>query len=477
VTRASRLFDESSQKRFAELSGDRNPIHLDALASRRTLAGAPVVHGIHTLLWVLDCVASETAESETPRQMKVRFQGLVYVGDSVDVEIAREDTTFHARVRVEGADVLTATIRSDFRQGRQLPVFRPEAPLVTLGDEAEDLAFERLAGRDGQIPLGQLTAAAAQEFPYATRYLGAERVAALMRCSCLVGMVVPGLHSLFGGLELSFTGNEAPGPLQFAVVSVDERFRLVCIAVRGCGLQGFLNANARSPPVSQPSMEEVVRFVQPDEFRGSTALIVGGSRGLGELTAKLVAAGGGSVTLTYARGKADAESVADQIDASGGTCEVARYDVVASDAASQLAALKRSPTQVYYFATPPLPRRSNRSCDLRHFAQLSVFYLRGFQELIEACRQMRPEGLSVFYPSSVYVAERPAGFTEYAMSKAAGEILCADLQRYHPEIRIVTRRLPRLPTDQTVSLIPETMADAVGVMLPIIREVQGASEG
>ncbi len=477
MTRASRLFDESSQKRFAELSGDFNPIHVDALASRRTLAGAPVVHGIHALLWAIDCIASEAAEPETPRQMEVRFQGLVYVGDSADVEIAREDKTFRARVRVEGVEVLTATIRSDFRQGPQLPAFRAEAPVITLGDDAEDLALERLAGRDGRIPLGQLTTAGAQVFPHASRYLGAERVAALMRCSCLVGMVVPGLHSLFGGLELSFTGKEPPSPLQFAVVSVDERFRLVRIAVRGCGLQGFLSVNARSPPVSQPSMEEVARFVHTDEFRGSTALVVGGSRGLGELTAKLVAAGGGSVILTYARGKADAEAVASQIDAWGGSCEIARYDVVSSDAAPQLATLKRSPTQIYYFATPPLPRRLDKSCDLRRFAQLSRFYLTGFQELIEACRQIRPQGLSVFYPSSVYVAERPSGFTEYAMSKAAGEILCADLQRYHRELRIVTRRLPRLPTDQTVSLIPETMADPVGVMLPIVREVQGAGEG
>jgi hypothetical protein len=470
IPAAARLFDESRQRRFAELSGDFNPIHVDALAARRTLAGAPVVHGIHTLLWAIDCLAAEQPDLAVPRHMKVRFQGLVNVGDTATLQIARADKAWQVRVRVAGVEVLSATIWSDARKEPPLPAFRAAAPLITPGPVAEDPAFDQLAGRDGRIAVSELAGGAQQMFAHASRYLGGERVAALMRCSYLVGMVVPGLHSLFGALEVSFTDQE-PGPLRFAVASLDERFRLLRIAVSGSGLQGFLTANARHPPVSQPSMAEVARVVRADEFRGSVALVVGGSRGLGELTAKLVAAGGGRVVVTYARGKADAEAVATQIESWGGSCEIAPYDVTLPEAASQLAAVKSSPTQVYYFATPPLPRRSDKSCDPRRFAQLSGFYVQGFQELIDACREKRPEGLSVFYPSSVYVDERPAGFTEYAMSKAAGEILCADLQRYHPRLRIVTRRLPRLPTDQTLSLIPESMADSIAVLLPIVREV------
>ena len=36
----------------------------------------------------------------------------------------------------------------------------------------------------------------------------------------------------------------------------------------------------------------------------------------------------------------------------------------------------------------------------------------------------------MFYPSTVFVQDRPQEMTEYAMSKAAGEILCADIARY-----------------------------------------------
>ena len=53
----SRTFTEADQMRFADVSGDRNPMHLDALKARRTQAGVPVVHGVHLLLWALDAAA------------------------------------------------------------------------------------------------------------------------------------------------------------------------------------------------------------------------------------------------------------------------------------------------------------------------------------------------------------------------------------------------------------------------------------
>lgn len=50
---ASRCVSEQSQEDFAQLSRDRNPMHMDAVKARRTQAGQPVVHGVHTLLWSL----------------------------------------------------------------------------------------------------------------------------------------------------------------------------------------------------------------------------------------------------------------------------------------------------------------------------------------------------------------------------------------------------------------------------------------
>ncbi len=57
-----RTFTSEDQIAFAELSGDYNPLHMDAVASRRMLFGSQVVHGIHTLLWALDCYSKDKTE-------------------------------------------------------------------------------------------------------------------------------------------------------------------------------------------------------------------------------------------------------------------------------------------------------------------------------------------------------------------------------------------------------------------------------
>ena len=62
--------------------------------------------------------------------------------------------------------------------------------------------------------------------------------------------------------------------------------------------------------------------------------------------------------------------------------------------------------------------------------------------------------------------------TEYAMAKAAGEVLCGDLNRFWPGMHITSARLPRLFTDQTVTMAPTETASSVDVILPIILSVQ-----
>ena len=41
-----RRFSIADQRRFADLSGDSNPMHMDPVAARRLLSGQLVVHGV-----------------------------------------------------------------------------------------------------------------------------------------------------------------------------------------------------------------------------------------------------------------------------------------------------------------------------------------------------------------------------------------------------------------------------------------------
>jgi hypothetical protein len=146
------------------------------------------------------------------------------------------------------------------------------------------------------------------------------------------------------------------------------------------------------------------------------------------------------------------------------------YDV-RINAREQLSHLSSCPTQVYYLSTPVIFRRKSATFNQRRFQEFLTFYVTAFCELCRELRSQFEKEISIFYPSSVYIDARPEGMTEYAMAKAAGEVLCADIQSFESPGQIIVRRLPRLPTDQTASLLKIETAEPISVILPIIREV------
>ncbi len=147
---------------------------------------------------------------------------------------------------------------------------------------------------------------------------------------------------------------------------------------------------------------------------------------------------------------------------------------ISARAAPQLANLPCRITHLYYFATPQIGRRKTGLFDAQRHAEFQACYVQSFYDLFTTLHAAAPEGLKGFYPSSVFVEERPAGMTEYAMAKAAGEILCADINATLAKARITISRLPRLPTDQTASVTPVTTDEPVQALLPLIRAVQAA---
>jgi NAD(P)-dependent dehydrogenase (short-subunit alcohol dehydrogenase family) len=479
----SKTFDVSDQTRFAALTGDFNPIHVNPIAARRTSAGAPVVHGVHTLLWLLNLIGADHGDIGQIATLKVRFRNMLYLGERADARITKRSATgLQAQVCVDGVEVLSLTALLGTPPAEARPPGDPseEPPVAELpvhGSVPRDPTLEDMEGQRGWLAFATDPAEMERAFPEAARLLGSRRVAALGCSTYLVGMIVPGRHSVYVGLDLRFTADTHPANgLRFAVTFVDPRFRRVQMNIIGGGLTGALETFSRVPPVAQPSMASVAESVTPDAFKDSVALVVGGSRGLGELTAKLIAAGGGRVIVTYATGKADADTLAAEINAWGGNCEVLAYD--ARQAADrQLDALGCLPTHLYYFATPTISRRKSGLCSRHRLDEFNDFYVHGFLRLVEAGLQRRPEGIAVFYPSTVYVQDTPPDLAEYAMSKAAGEILCREIARSLPKVRVLTERLPRIPTDQTASLIPVKGASALAVMLPIVRRMHEPPRG
>jgi hypothetical protein len=337
---------------------------------------------------------------------------------------------------------------------------------------AIDRPVEEIGGLSGHVPAMVPIDAIAGLFPQAATWLGADVVAALGATTRLVGMVSPGLHSIFKGMRVTFgsTPIEPDRGVRFTTAPV--RHGLVTMTIAGGGMSGEVTAVVRAKQQCQPAMREITPLLLPDIYSGDVALVVGASRGLGETTAKILGAGGAHVLATWSEGEADAERVAREIRDAGGQCSTLRYRV--GEEAIAFSQLPACPTHGYYFAAPAIAQPTSRFFDSERLRGLERIFLDGFWEFAREMHARRADA-RLFYPSTVYVEQWPKGLTEYAMAKAAGEILCSEINAQLAPLTIISARLPRLPTDQTASLYTTQSADPLEVLLPLISRVQRGS--
>lgn len=460
----TRRFTAADQTRFARLSGDWNPMHMDPIAARRTQAGAPVVHGVHLTLWTLDTLIAAGTLRGPIGSIQAVFNKFVYLDTPTDIRVTRMDaTSIEAVVTAAGVDTTTITIELG-EAAAPAATAMDQTVVVTDGQAPNAPDLTAMAGAAGWIEPEGTDAL----FPHAATLLGAQRISAIALSSRLVGMLVPGRHSVFGSLDVAVVPEQPRLGLGFRVTAANVRTRLVRLSVAGSGIAGTVIAFARREAVAQPAMAEVAPAVEAGCFAGATALITGGSRGLGALTARILAAGGARVIVTYAVGRQDADALVAEINDFVGltVCSAIHYDIV-----DDMAVGVEGVTQLYHFASPRIYRQKAALFDAAIFAEFTRAYLGSFHDLCRGLAGVR----AAFYPSSVFVEPgRPRDMTEYAMIKAAGEILCDEMNATAGFPVVISRRLPRMLTDQTATLARVSTEDALATLLPVVREVQAA---
>lgn len=462
---------EKQHDAFARFSGDFNPIHVDPIYARRLPFGGVVVHGVHSLLRSLDAVFSTMAPGYSRlTELTASFPGAVQLGESLQFRAeSSADNRFKIVVSRGGKRVVIVTFRSS------------DDPHPSDGDEVVDrpppvelpelLAFppEYVSG---EVSLFTDRGLGGQLFPSLDRTLARVQFAQILATTRIVGMRCPGLNSLFVGLRLEFgvagilSGSSS---VRYATAHIDERYRRARISVTGHGLEGELDTFFRVGPVEQPSFADVRRAVRPDEFAQQRALVVGGTRGVGEVTAKLLAAGGADVLLTYMNGIQGAERIRKEIIDSGGKCKIESFD--ATQAARDTARIVDAgwlPTHLYFFASPRIARNESGAWNDALFESYNEFYVAGFRSVVEKLAETTEHiggRLSVFFPSSVYVETPQKGFAEYAASKSAGEAACSELGARFDNVSFASPRLPRMRTDQTSGLLIGDVEEPLAVMV------------
>ncbi len=464
-----RVFTSDDQLAFAKLSGDYNPLHMDPMLARRLLFGREVVHGLQALLWCLDDQLKSRIQPLALRTVKANFQAGIGVGQTVGCRVTQQDED-RVAVKLETDSTPAAWIEIAWSPlQHHLRDSLPKMPAEP--GKCRERSLEEVAAASGSVALYLDDELAGGLFPNLIRLLPPMQLAALLATTRLVGMECPGRHSIYASLNLAFWGeSDGVASLNYRVADCNRRLALVSMEVAAPGMKGAVKAFLRPQPHRQAAFTDIRGQVEPEEFSVQRALIVGGSRGLGEVAAKLLAAGGAEVILTYYRGRQDARRIVAEIVAHG-----AKADCLPLNVLEPLPGLpggitaNPKPLYLYYFATPYIFGAAKGRFSSQRFAAFCEYYVSGFFRTVESVADPKYGLQKVFYPSSAAIEELPLDMGEYSAAKTAGEILCDFLQKTHPGLAIHKPRLPRLATDQTVSLLPVRNREPVSVLLSNLR--------
>jgi hypothetical protein len=462
------IINNNNQLLFSNYSGDYNPVHIDPIYARRSMYGQQVVHGINTFLLALEFFCEKTNSILNFRSIEVKFLKPVFLNEEFDIKIIsniKNDVLIHVIVN----NSICTKINFKYSELAKLINYNlfVNRPIKT---KPELFDFKNNKIHKGELNIVYDKQDLINIYPNLVLKLDNYQLGVLLTLTRLVGMKCPGLNSLFSSFKLNFKNKlESDFMINYSLEKYDERFSLYNIKIHSKNFDGSIIAFNRPIPVSQPSYLSLKPIVKSNEFKNQRALIIGGSRGLGEITAKLLAIGGAKVVITYNKGLADSNLIVDEITQNGGNCKTIHLNVLKNDFKNfdSLGAIQK-PTHIYYYATPFIFSGTKGSYSEKLFLNFSKYYISGFYNLVKYF--FKKNTLNFFYPSTVALDDFSGNMLEYTLAKSSGEKLCEFLKFRFPKTNIYKTKLPRLATDQTVSLFPVKNENPENIILNHLRK-------
>lgn len=108
VAERAHLVDQDLINRYAQVSGDLNPLHTDPEFAKTTFYGRTIAHGMLTLAFVSQAMRDWVGAGwETSGVLRVTFVAPVFAGDEVVVRIEARPSTPLCKVECRVGDRLT----------------------------------------------------------------------------------------------------------------------------------------------------------------------------------------------------------------------------------------------------------------------------------------------------------------------------------------------------------------------------------
>lgn len=87
VAITSKTISDDDVRKFADLVGDHNPIHLDEAFARKTKFGRRIVHGLLTASLISTAIGTHLSKGAVYLSQTLQFVRPVYLGDTITARV------------------------------------------------------------------------------------------------------------------------------------------------------------------------------------------------------------------------------------------------------------------------------------------------------------------------------------------------------------------------------------------------------
>lgn len=248
-------FTQNDFNRFAELSGDANPIHVDASFAARTRFGRTVAHGV-LLETILRGMADRLAPGQRVTEQALRFSAPTFADESMRFEVAAEKAgadQLRLALRISRASDGTLTCDGHMvlaGSATLLPdlTAKPAASASFAPSPPGPLEFGMTAGLSRSFSLDDVTACTALGGPAPAPGMVPEPLIGAL-FSTLLGMDLPGIGTNYLKQETTYHAAACTGePLSARVEITGLRLEknLVDLSTICHGADGRLIADGRA---------------------------------------------------------------------------------------------------------------------------------------------------------------------------------------------------------------------------------------
>lgn len=489
------IFDNQIMNYFSKISHDVNPVHINDEFARKTSYGQRIVYGI---LGSFACLGKvKNRDDYFLSQLSIEFRNPMFIDIPYDLKVFEKDQQCVVIELLENDKVLTK-IEAVFkkRSGQKITLdsyeqkeaaVKKEPALYTIDDftgKTVSLTGTYEIDRNGLHELKK-------EYCVSDCVLTPLVIDTLMLSTYLVGMEIPGQNAVFSRLKVTFDDlfSETHQNIEYTadVTSFNENYALLTAGItlssqgRGVAKGEYVSFVQKDiSPVDIAAIDTLLDKSGKD-LSGKSALVTGGSRGLGAVTVKALVLRGCHVYLNYYKSTKEAQDIEKECADLPGSITLVQGD--AGDIqwckdVKKLILNEQGKLDYLFCNAATLPQ----------LIRLSESAIPQIQSYIDKNLALTTVPLNIFIDtlsesrgtviaiSSIFIDDVPRDLPQYVSLKYALEGLIKSTARSYKKVSFLVVRPPRMLTDMnnTPLHFVETLAPEV-VAADIVNHLTGAS--